>query len=436
MDLQINQKKNQTQNEKPIKNIKLSEGTYGCIFRPGYQCNGKPNTSNKFITKIQRSQETSSRESEISELIRKIDHNVDFFSPIVEKPCLINLAKIEDEEIKKCSFLNGQSTTQPTTQTLTQPSTQPSTHPTTQPTYESNKIRYIGKRTLADQIFFLFKKNPKNTFKHIFESHMHLLDGFKKLLDAGIIHFDVKENNIICETHTNTPIIIDFGLSFEIEKITKDNYRYAFFTYGPDYGPWCIDICFLTFIANKLGNNWQDKIVDEKTINQVISDFFNQNDAVQNLLSETEQKQFQTNLKNDFIYRFVKTKTTWKQMADYLIKFNGTWDNYSVCVIFLYIIKDMNLEKYIDKFPKLREYISLLKTIITSLPEKRMTIDQTKESMIKNINIIKRKDNREIKKDLMKYQDQNEMKKQEEIGEIHKKILKSKIDYLKKEKKL
>jgi hypothetical protein len=95
----------------------------------------------------------------------------------------------------------------------------------------------------------------------------------------------------------------------------------------------------------------------------------------------------------------------------------------------------MNLEKYIDKFPKLREYISLLKTIITSLPEKRITIDQMKESMIKNINIIKRKDNREIKKDLMKYQDQNEMKKQEEIGEIHKKILKSKIDYLKKEKK-
>jgi hypothetical protein len=421
---------NQNKNQKPIKNIKLSEGTYGCIFRPGYQCNGKPNKSNKFITKIQRSQETSSRESEISELIRKIDHHGDFFSPIVEKPCLINLAKIEDEEIKKCSFLSGQN------QASTQASNQASTQASTQPTYESNKIRYIGKRTLADQIFYLFKKNPKNVFKHIFESHMHLLDGFKKLLDAGIIHFDVKENNIICETHTNTPIIIDFGLSFEIEKITKDNYRYAFFTYGPDYGPWCIDICFFTFVANKLGDNWQDKIVDEKTINQVISDFFLQNDAIQNVLSETEQKQFQTNLKNDFIYRFVKTKTTWKQMADYLIKFNGTWDNYSVCVIFLYIIKDMNLEKYINKFPKLNEYISLLKTIIMSLPENRMTIDQTKESMMKSIKIINRRENRDIKKYLMRYKQQSETKKQEEISEIYKKILKSKIDYLKKEKKL
>jgi len=426
MDPQINENKNQNQTQKPIKNIKLSEGTYGCIFRPGYQCNGKPNTSNKFITKIQRRQETSSRESEISEIIKKIDHYGDFFSPIVEKPCLINLAKIEDEEIKKCSFLSGQPN----------PDQKPQSQPSTQPMYESNKIRYIGKRTIADQIFFLFKKNPKNIFKHVFESHMYLLDGFKKLLDSGIIHFDVKENNIVCETHTNTPIIIDFGLSFEIDNIIKDNYRYAFFTYGPDYGPWCIDICFLTFIANKLGDNWEDKIVDEKTINQVIYDFFNQNDAVQNLLSEPEQKQFQINLKNDFIYRFVKTKTTWKQMADYLIKFNGTWDNYSVCVIFLYIIKDMNLEKYIDKFPKLNEYISLLKTIIMSLPEKRMTIDQTKESMIKNINIIKRRENQEIKKDLMKYKHQSETEKQEEIGEIYKKILKSKIDYLKKEKKL
>jgi hypothetical protein len=96
----------------------------------------------------------------------------------------------------------------------------------------------------------------------------------------------------------------------------------------------------------------------------------------------------------------------------------------------------MNLEKYIDKFPKLNEYISLLKTIIISLPEKRMTIDQTKESMIKSINNIKRRENQEIKKDLMKYKHQCETEKQEEIGEIYKKILKSKIDYLKKEKKL
>ena len=90
------------------KNKKISEGAYGCIFKPGYQCNGKVITSDKYITKIQRKAETSNKEATISELVRKINHYEDFFSPIIEAPCTIDLATIEDDEIKTCGFIADQ----------------------------------------------------------------------------------------------------------------------------------------------------------------------------------------------------------------------------------------------------------------------------------------------------------------------------------------
>jgi hypothetical protein len=30
----------------------ISQGSYGCIFRPGFQCNGRPMKTNKYITKV------------------------------------------------------------------------------------------------------------------------------------------------------------------------------------------------------------------------------------------------------------------------------------------------------------------------------------------------------------------------------------------------
>lgn len=390
------------------KNKKISEGAYGCIFKPGYQCNGKVIESDKYITKIQRKAETSNKEADISAIVRKINHYEDFFSPIVEEPCPIDLATVEDDEIKKCGFIGKDKET----------------------SYESNKIKYVGKRTLSEQMAHLFDKKPLRIFKYLFESHIHLIDGFKKLYGAGIIHFDVKENNIVCRSKTSIPIIIDFGLSIDISKIADENYHYSFFTYGPDYGPWCIDIAFLTYMANKLGEGWQDMTIDQKNLLLVISDFFAKNDAILTLLSKEEQMEFRTRISNDFTNRFINTKSTWKQMADYLVGFTGTWDNYALCVIFLYIIKDMQLESYIDKFPKLNEYIQLLKSILLASPDQRLDLDKTKEAMSK-FNSMNRKEKRNLNRAVLEKSKTEDYNKQ-----IYNRVMNTKIENLKNEKKI
>jgi hypothetical protein len=389
------------------KNKKISEGAYGCIFKPGYQCNGKVITSDKYITKIQRKAETSNKEATISELVRKINHYEDFFSPIIEAPCTIDLATIEDDEIKTCGFIADQRKS----------------------SYESNKIKYVGKRTLSEQLAHLFKKKPQNIFKHIFETHLYLLDGFKLLRDAGIIHFDVKENNIVCKDKTSVPIIIDFGLSIEVAKLPDENYKYAFFTYGPDYGPWCIDIVFLTYMANKLGEGWQDITIDQKSLLLVISDFFNKNDAILTLFSKEEQTEYRTRIANELTNKFINTKSTWKQMADYLVGFSGTWDNYAVCVVFLYIIKDMDLSIYKEAFPKLDEYIKLMKSIIVASFEQRSSVEQTKEAILKFGRVINKMEKRNINRALFDGSREPDYHKQ-----IYHKIMTTKIEHLKNER--
>ena len=391
------------------RNKKISEGAYGCIFKPGYQCNGKVIDSDKYITKIQRKAETSNKEADISELVRKINHYADFFSPIIEEPCAIDLATVEDDEIKKCGFIANQDNT----------------------SYESNKIKYVGKRTISEELAYLFKKKPQNIFKYIFEMHLHLLDGIKLLRDAGIIHFDIKENNIVCKSKTRVPIIIDFGLSIEIGKLTQDNYKYSFFTYGSDYGPWCIDVAFITYMSNKLGEGWQDMTVDQKNLLFVVSDFFNKNDAILTLLSKEEQTEYRTRIANELTNKFINTKSTWKQMVDYLVGFSGTWDNYALCVVFLYIIKDMDLSVYKETFPKFDEYIKLLKSIMLSSFEQRSSVEQTKEAILKLGKVINKTEKQNINQALLDGSSDTEHHKQ-----IYQKIMTSKIEHLKNERRI
>ena len=40
--------------ENPKQPKIINQGSYGCIFRPGFSCQGKPLNQDKYITKIQK----------------------------------------------------------------------------------------------------------------------------------------------------------------------------------------------------------------------------------------------------------------------------------------------------------------------------------------------------------------------------------------------
>ena len=61
----------------------INQGTYGCVYRQGFTCEGKTRKNKKFISKLQNNKEASERETIIGKIIKKIDNYGDYFAPII-----------------------------------------------------------------------------------------------------------------------------------------------------------------------------------------------------------------------------------------------------------------------------------------------------------------------------------------------------------------
>ena len=92
-------------NKKEEKKIKiLNQGTFGCIFRPGITCEGVVDGSEKTITKVQKSKETSQNEIHISNILKDINGYNRYFAPIKEF-CNVDISTIMNDELRKCKFI-------------------------------------------------------------------------------------------------------------------------------------------------------------------------------------------------------------------------------------------------------------------------------------------------------------------------------------------
>ena len=351
----------------------INQGSYGCIFRPGINCKGKPIKNKKYITKVQKSATTSRKEAKIGKIIKTIANYDDYFAPIL-KTCEISMARMTDDKVKRCDFIEDDGKT-----------------------YETNKLRYVGKNTLAKHILNVTEESPKRLFRVLLDTHKNILVGFNKLSSVGIVHFDVKENNIMIEDTTGNPIIIDFGLSSEIKTLNTNKYRDVFFVYGPDYSPWCIDICMLTYMANELENQvmppgmlgfvgfeeqktqtWLDGMVTKEKLTIVINDFITKNTAMVELVNAPQRTAYKTML-HEYFNKFIGK--TWKELADTLEKNVSSWDCYAVSVMYSYIIRDLELNKVDVTVPSWTSYRKILEDTILASPDKRPSSNE----MIVNI---------------------------------------------------
>ena len=410
----------------------ISQGSYGCIFRPGYMCDGKGVTTNKYITKIQKVTEISKRESAIGQKIQKIPNYNEYYAPVL-KTCNMSLTTISEKEIQKCKIITNKSET--TTPALK---------------YESNKLRYVGKNSLLKYLLHVYNKKPSGIVRTMIESHMALLVGFKKLSDAGIIHYDVKENNIICDDNTGVPIIIDFGLSFNVTDISNDNYRDVFYIYSVEYGPWCLEIAIISYAANKIStsevkiNNlfslvglgkdaemkeWRDQMVEKIQIDEIISEYFNKNLAVIELLSESQQAEYRRKV-DKYYSTFIGKK--WIEMVNEIQKSVLTWDNYGLTVVYLYIIQVLNLFEETKAVSLLSKYKKYLEEIMMSLPNERPSCEESRLRLKDIFGNIKRTEINRINKDILKAsknKENNDRVNEKVLLSINKSIINEKAIY-------
>jgi serine/threonine protein kinase len=376
----------------------IGQGSYGCIFYPGIKCGRKqPKDPNQIVTKIQEVRTSTLDEVEIGKIIQTIPKYQQFFAPIVEN-CKVNLSTINSKAIDKCELdLKNKKIN-----------------------FISNKIAYVGKlsigKYLNKKIVDMGKKHvrlkkgnssmtkqveqAKKFLLKIITNHIYLLESIILLQQKNIIHFDLKENNIMYDEKNDIPIIIDFGLSINMDKLkTVGNYKREF-TYSnyETCSQWPIESIFVIYICKNIilptDKNFislNQKITSTKELKESIQKFISKeySDHRHVGISEELQKRFEVKAIH-YINGFVGK--TWKDLWDSLFASRNTWDNYSLAQLFHYELYKLQFDtnKLTQYF--IGTYSNLLINIIVSEPTKRMTVTNTIEQMKQIIRNIKKKE--------------------------------------------
>ena len=353
----------------------LSKGTYGCILQNGPSCQGKQE-SPEYVTKIQLTNKVSKNEQNISNKIMGIVSYSNYFAPIIES-CEVSLSTIDKDVLSKCEITNVNNKNGK---------------------YESNKIKYVGKKTLADYLsYILTSSKGSGIFLNTFvNNNIRLLEGIEMLNSAGIIHHDIKNNNIMCR-EDGRPIIIDYGLAIDTTLFGNAEYNYkdAFGIYDPVYGPWCIDMFIITYILNKKNKEKQEEVVTMFEMEKVLNEYINKNSAINVILDSREKLLYTANLKSYF-NQFEKNYSTWKIVLDELLKCKGTWDNYALAVVYLQLFSLLELEQYAIEHDKMGEYNKVFKQIVMAMPGERPTPTDTKTIISNIFGKVSRQDTKKI----------------------------------------
>lgn len=341
----------------------ISQGSYGCVYKPGLKCNSNDKINKKEITKLQLINKFSLKEMKISDkIINEMKGYKKYYAPI-KRSCKVDIKEVGDR-IKECKVVEGDNDI-----------------------FILNKMDYAGDKTLINMLFDIKKKSNSLFLRHFFLTLNKLFDSVEKLNNINIIHLDIKGNNIIYSKAHSNPILIDFGLSLDLDDY-KNQRDDVFFTYGADYEPWCIDLGMITYIIE---NKLEEVEINDGTIRlhieKVIDDYVTKNTSVLEKNKEDMRKRLLVYFGGE---DFMKTK--FGDMIDVLLKNAKTWDVHSLIVVYYHFIlsslTENNGEISLTDNNEIINMIDDMENYILSVPNERESLDKIKEKMNKHYKAI------------------------------------------------
>jgi serine/threonine protein kinase len=221
------------------------------------------------------------------------------------------------------------------------------------PKFIYNKIRYIGNRDLYDYMQQVLNTgHPEFIRTEIMDKFDYIAHSMDILRQNKIIHYDFKANNVMTHDTHNTPIIIDFGLSIDINKLLgditekpneiADILKRAFYVYGPDYVVWCCEITFICYLLHERGGGGGEngRLIDPITnddIKTVCDDFMAKNPLFSNGLEMDERTRVDYyNELIQFFQGFVGRPGN--EVVLQLIEYYTTWDIYALSTCYINIL--------------------------------------------------------------------------------------------------
>ena len=345
----------------------LSQGGFGCVYYPGIKCDGKMDPRTNVVTKLQKRDFNAYNEIKIGEMIKKIQHYKLFFLPVIGN-CPVNLRSLDKSIISKCDVIADSDELKYTLMTIP---------------YISNSSFFsilIGnsndkKHMNKGDKKHMNKGDKKNNLekKHMFlsltETFKYLLGGIEKLVDNKIVHFDLKAGNILYNTITTDPQIIDFGISIPIDELNDSNLKDYFYADGSDYYVWPLEVQVINFIVNETKGR-----LTEKDAEKIAKEYTESNKGLQ-VFSKEFIDLYRKSCVNE-IKKYVGEER--KKVIYKLIEFYKTWDNYSLSILYLKTFEYI-FSKGFERNSLIILFSQILATNINPDPSKRLSINETRE---------------------------------------------------------
>lgn len=285
----------------------LNQGGFGCVYHPGITCKGKTRKRKNVVTKLQLKSFNSKNEIKISKMIKNIENYKHFFLP-VSSSCKVDVRLINNQVTSQCKIVKEE----------------------TKP-YVLMSIPYVENQPFFD---YLSDIREKDTINVMVSTADYLLDAVSKLVEAGIVHFDLKGDNIIFNTDTDKPQIIDFGISIPIERPRfYKNVRNYFYIYAPEYYVWPIEVHIACFVFQKSADAKSTITTTESR--RVAKDFVSNNKVLEGLSHKQCAKYLSECI--EVAERYVGLSSS--DLVEKVKASYKTWDSYALGILFLKLIR-------------------------------------------------------------------------------------------------
>ena len=206
-----------------------------------------------------------------------------------------------------------------------------------------------------------------------FDLYERIMDSIQLLIQHKIVHYDLKENNILIEKIQQLPYIIDFGLSIHVErllehkwnekkqqkdddtagtgtktkttidsnvlyhadssKIFKDNYLWKqhFYIHAPDYYLWPLEVHLMTYLIN------ENDTLTEESLRKICFEYIKHNRAIEYMSREFKKRMFEHSFAT--FSRFIDQPR--EKVLNELITYWDKWDMYAINIMFLKIMYEL-----------------------------------------------------------------------------------------------
>jgi len=234
----------------------IGQGGFGCVYYRGFDSHGSL-LNKRYVTKITKLEKT--REIDIGKIISKLPGYDAFFATVISVDP-IDLAVLKSGTIDGCDMISRHIRKSETR--------------SEEAKFQVLKEAYVPNVSMLELVEQRGgKNNSKLTAAKMLNTliccHDHTLVALSRMQsETRVVHYDLKAGNVVFNTRSRNPIIIDFGLSFVIDDVRAalrkpddeaiDALKQFFYGYFPDYAPWPIEahiICYIVNATAELKNN-------------------------------------------------------------------------------------------------------------------------------------------------------------------------------------